>query len=131
MDKEDRALLLRDLSARLPYNVRIYSADGDFILTGKEYDIIAAKTLESGEIDGYKPYLRPLSSMTEEEKLSLKKETGINFYSGKLSFPEHDDWGQSGPIFHTDWFPVFHWLDSRHFDYRELLGRHLAIEKTI
>jgi len=74
MKQEDKVLLYKDLSARLPYGVKIM-----FSFNGFHWDL--EQTLdelsqcEDGEyaingwgIHGIKPYLRPMSSMTEEER---------------------------------------------------------------
>lgn len=62
MKSEDKQLLLADLCARLPYGVKI------------QYDIYGIQDLTINELNAYikgvkniKPYLRPMSSMTEEE----------------------------------------------------------------
>ena len=68
MTQKDKELLLKDLSARLPYNVVIRCTDSDtdykcFLTTDILHEI------QNGyEYYDYKPYLRPMSSMTEEEK---------------------------------------------------------------
>ena len=68
MTQEDRNLLLKDLCSRLPYNVVIRCTDNDtdykcFLTTG-----ILNELLHNTEYYDYKPYLRPMSSMTEKEK---------------------------------------------------------------
>ena len=86
MTQEQKELLLKDLCARLPYGVKvkfqvnevsaieekfIYNIDGEYsyITNGKSYltlDII--KALFNNHLDEVKPYLFPLSSMTEKQK---------------------------------------------------------------
>ena len=76
MKQEDKELLLKDLCARLPYGVKfacnknVYTAKGlDLIVTDEgdwEY-AVTAKGIAPIEIDFIKPYLLPLSSMTEEQ----------------------------------------------------------------
>ena len=112
MIEEEKDLLLRDLCTRLPYGVKCYIKFDD----GKVFD---ERTLAPVMIQDFKkhsfisfiPYLRPMSSMTEEEKEELIK----NF------------WGS-----HTakDTFEESSWYLSKHFDINELIPRGLAIEVT-
>ena len=77
MNKKDKDLLIKDLSARVFYGVKftfgnnIYTMKGiDLIVTDEgdwEY-AVTAKGIVPIEIDFIKPYLRPMSSMTEEER---------------------------------------------------------------
>ena len=63
MKKEYKELLLKDLSARFPYGVIVQEPDF--------YEApLTISTLSEVFYDGLevKPYLRPMSSMTEEEK---------------------------------------------------------------
>ena len=71
MTQEDKELLLKDLSARLPYGVKVqYEGnifDIDYISPMYEevrLDFADYYTIDISEI---KPYLRPMSSMTEEQ----------------------------------------------------------------
>ena len=116
MAQEDKELLIKDLCARLPYNVKVKVECGDIpyaptILS--KLDIKRKVALFNFEvrIENCKPYLRLMSSMTEEEKEELIK----NF------------WGS-----HTakDTFEELSWHLSKHFDINELIPRGLAIEVT-
>ena len=74
MTQEEKDLLLRDLCARLPYGViGFYTAIG----WKDEYSVLSANVINN-IIEGlsFKPYLFPLSSMTEEQYNSLH-ESGI------------------------------------------------------
>ena len=75
MTKEDKCILLQDLTARLPYGVIL---DYSFIedkqrihtkipLTYRNIGTVALDEWHTNE-EIFKPYLRPMSSMTEEEK---------------------------------------------------------------
>ena len=80
MTREDKELLLKDLCTRLPYGVKfacnknVYTAKGlDLIVTDEgdwEY-AVTSKGIAPIEIDFIKPYLFPLSSMTEEQCYKL------------------------------------------------------------
>ena len=77
MKQEYKELLLVDLCARLPYGVKVFYEYVDD-LNGKTYGY--SLTLNTWCIDQLvankaviKPYLRPISSMTEEEKGEYRK----------------------------------------------------------
>ena len=77
MNREDKELLIQDLCARLPYEpiVRCYFTDGggeEVLDTDDIADLLYND--EDSEFPMYKPYLRPLSSMTEEERAEMGKE---------------------------------------------------------
>lgn len=99
MTQEEKELLLKDLCARLPYNVK-------GLINGWE-GIIRPHDIEDfqKELRTIKPYLRPMSSMTEEEKEELR--------ILKWTKLEH----------HT-----VDWLNAYHFDYRGLIPMGLALE---
>lgn len=73
MNKKDKDLLIKDLSARVFYGVKV-NIERDFPnnpqiveRVAKDGEIIVNGIL-AYDIYYYKPYLRPMSSMTEEEK---------------------------------------------------------------
>lgn len=85
MTQEDKELLLRDLSARLPYNVQILAdIDKDFeggcVATLAQigpYNGIIRFYQSTGlypyTIEEIRPYLFPLSSLTEEQRNDISK----------------------------------------------------------
>lgn len=119
MTQEEIQLLLKDLSARLMYGVMCQVDDGAAGLNdGKLVEIDISKELVRFDADYYwdayiddvRPYLRPMSSMTEEELKEFQKFRDIT------------------PL---DWLPLAHdWLNAHHFDYRGLIERGLAIAVT-
>ena len=120
MTLEDKELLFKDLCARLPYNVICqveFKENGKYnskvmILSGIFTDD-AYFTTKGGSIysNEYKPYLFPLSSMTEEEKLMYE---GLMIGTDSISYM----------------LDVIDWLNSHHFDYRGLIEKELAIDAT-
>ena len=72
MIQEEKQLLLKDLCARQPwgvkvqYNNKVYAID----YVSAEYEEVKLNILDNYTvgISDIKPYLRPMSSMTEEEK---------------------------------------------------------------
>lgn len=71
MTKEEKQLIIKDLAARLPYNVIVRNSDPEeasvsflSFLNGEMFD----RFRHSEESYDLRPYLRPMSDMTEEEK---------------------------------------------------------------
>ena len=119
MTKEDKDLLLRDLSARLPYGVKV-TWDGKHPLTVTVTPPIYCAIISEDNIDNFpKLLLRPMSSMTEEEK----KE----FESLGWRVDELDD---NTPWNHNSYnvFDGVDWLNKKMFDYRGLIPMGLALE---
>ena len=126
MTQEEKDLLLKDLCARLPYGVICQMEDKLIINDSPFYDY----TLSERHIDLFrnhkdfyiKPYLRPMSSMTEDECITLSKlipyETDAWKYI-KTPVPLY--------IVNTEQFDFFH---SHHLDWRGLISKGLAIEVT-
>ena len=113
MRQEDKELLLQDLCGRIPYRVKMnHIANNEHspnTLIGIAKDMITLEGpggYECVDVEHYKPYLFPLSSMTEEQK------TSHNF----LKYSAH-----SNPIKLIDWY------NKNHFDYRGLIPKGLAI----
>ena len=125
MTQEYKELLLKDLCARLPYKVKficnknIYTTKGLDLIVTDEGDwkyAVTAKDIAPIEIDFIKPYLFPLSSMTEEQKMFLKQQNWCIAIS------------TSGTVETT--VEGIDWLNKNHFDYRGLIKRELAIDAT-
>ncbi len=132
MTQKEKQLLHKDLCARLLYGVK-FTLSGDCIYTMKGIDLIVtdegdweyavtAKGITPIEIKYIKPYLRPMSSMTEEEKEEFENLV-FTYDFGNGQFPiEH-------VIMYWDSFEeVLEWLNSHHFDYRGLIPMGLALE---
>lgn len=124
MTQEEKQLLLKDLSARLPYGVKIYSdIGGDNTLLGIYGDRVFTTCEEPDKHNDYpldcvKPYLRPMSNITyEERKESAQFEID---YLGPLGF----DWS----LLISNSSALLEWLNSHHFDYRGLIEKGLALE---
>ena len=117
MKQEEKELLLKDLSTRLPYHVRckIWLKDGPteegVLDLEHNYGDVLRDAFYYNEIIDIKPYLRPMSSMTEEEKKEYKH---LVAFSGS----------PTGSAKFVDW------LNAHHFDYRGLIPMGLAIEVT-
>ena len=119
MTQEEKNLLLKDLCARLPYGVKVFIQDTTgkhSTITERIFDTYVLQFLSNNNIL-IKPYLRPMSSMTEEEYSELKK---ISSYYGFAPFEYIHDWAPN--------YEMTDWLNAHHFDYRGLIGKGLALE---
>lgn len=117
MTQEEKQLLLKDLCARLPYGIETSLTDGTsgmitsisivphgiFVTVYFDRD-----NVEDVSLENIKPYLRPMSSMTEEE---MQEYVIV--------------WDSRKPYMPTE---AMDWLNAHHFDYRGLIPMGLAIE---
>lgn len=136
MTQEDKQLLLKDLSARLPYGVKCIvtksrteeGQKGDVGKIGwvslEGVDCIGDREPFFSEFGNFKPYLIPLSSMTEEQKKYITDRWGIN---DEFGFEINPDWGEYF-VELGDIVDFIDWLNKNHFDYRGLIEKGLAIE---
>ena len=146
MTQEDKESLLKDLCARLPYGVKcciynfgedivrikedvLWSVQGDNILTLKSY-------VEKGEAYMYhqiRPYLFPLSSMTERQKEELNKKFNVQFLGNTIySIHYHSEgcWDTDLELDLQDWLWFINWCYKNHFDIYGLIPMGLAIDAT-
>lgn len=133
MTPEEKDLLLKDITARLPYGVKckIHYTLNNETTFGEDVDAEKNDTLvkidvhtQSAYFDWYcdwlsiediRPYLRPMSSMTEEESLKYVTLTHYNT----------DD---NGNPYRELTLEAIDWLNANHFDYRGLIPMGLALE---
>ena len=144
MTQEYKELLLKDLCARLPYKVKficnknIYTTKGLNLIVTDEGDwkyAVTAKDIAPIEIDFIKPYLFPLSSMTEEQGKEIQEITGNPDYACIIRKTDGLElWLDSTDTDPTIWldaiFEVQDYLNKNHFDYRGLIEKGLAIDVT-
>ena len=123
MTQEDKELLLKDLCDRLPYLENWVRYDGkDYVVTGYGHGRVSllSSMFSSGVgpcplVEEVKPYLRPMSSMTEDEQRTLDSMcNGVEMVSRLSGLKMFDK--------------AFDWLNENHFNYR--LPPHLFIEVT-
>jgi hypothetical protein len=137
MTQEQKDLLLKDLCCRLPYGVKVQTT---YINPQtKERKDIGTDVLSTVEIsmliDGYeehKPYLFPLSSMTEEQWRELFEIAGYEV--------REEDCGRHTEIYYYDMvghentlhpnYNAIDWFNANHFDYRGLIPMDLGIDAT-
>ena len=141
MKQEDKELLLRDICARLPYGIKIevtYSKDSGSSLRARlcseGINILDTNILwlfQQSEIY-IKPYLFPLSSMTEEQ-LNDFYATIRPVIEEALDSWKNDKTEYEGerPITLQDIkadIVAVNWMLKNHFDYRGLIPMGLAID---
>lgn len=119
MTQNEKDLLIKDLCARLPYGVILNCCN----IVSETLTLIDYKGLVNNDydIDEVKPYLFPLSSMTEEQNekaLSLLKNCDYYLIDGIIK------WLDNCPI------EFFDWCNKHHFDYRDLIPMGLANDAT-
>ena len=142
MTKEEKQLLLRDLCARLPYGVKLGFENSNVVLTPKDYccftwQLFTNKvfpehdgTVEYGcQFYEYRPYLRPMSSMTKEELIDFREivRRVLSFTDSKVDF-RYWHWNINSSIDFNITMEAIDWLLSHHFDYRGLIEKGLALE---
>lgn len=151
MKQEDKILLVKDLCSRLPYGVRVchiasefsgvlhnisvlhmyegnsdsdkydsivdYVADIDFFGDGYPY-----------EVEEFKPYLFPLSSISSEQLKEVSEILGkdVEIFDNYLNIVEHTRTTFS----YLELDALFDWFNKNHFDYRNLIEKGLAIDCT-
>ena len=129
MTQEEKQLLLRDLCARLPYGVkveltkykqkcRLCGIDGEDLYLNIDSDPFSLRDFD------IKPYLRPMSSMSKEERKYLLEELG---FDEDLENGELNDFG-SYVYRSVNVLPLFDWLNEHHLDWRGLTEKGLALE---
>ena len=146
MTQEDKMLLIKDLSARLPYAVTVEHTSGfrgtlhDITVhhmyddNDNVYDAICYTDFFGDEDDIYieyfKPYLFPLSSMTEEQKKDIFRNGTFFFdrHNTLCRVPKHNDDYDYATF--EDYLEITEKLNKKHFDYRGLISKGLANDAT-
>ena len=122
MTQEEKQLLFKDLCARLPYGVMMKVSHLSHPIALDEFVLFTIKT---GKEEGI-PYLRPLSSMTEEEEENLREDTGLDIFKCTVNKELEDLWATDCSV--KDLFCLYSWLNEHHFDYNGLIEKGLALE---
>lgn len=126
MEQKDKEMLIKDLCARVPYHTKVSKAywvayDGKFELEWDKKELTSSLLNYIEEEDAWehiKPYLRPMSSMTDEEYDQLYIDSRVKEDSVDILDALAND------------LDAIDWLNARHFDYRGLIEKNLAIEIT-
>ena len=115
MTQEDKELLLKDICSRLPYHIRVkvWLKDGTTeegaLDLEHNYGDVLKDAFYYNEIVKIKPYLFPMSSMTEEQQINLTKFVANGIHGENI---------------------LYDWYNENHFDYRGLIEKGLAIDAT-
>lgn len=126
MTQEDKNLLLKDLCARLPYEVKaqIYN----HWRSEYEYETLSLKNycelIDTFCVEDIKPYLFPLSSMTDTQKQE---------YTYIVNYISPDDtinWKEGEFIYVDQITQLINFFYSNHLDFRGLIPKDLAIDAT-
>ena len=124
MTQNEKDLLLKDLCARLPYEVKFNFNGNVYTLSGIDECVddewnwvkcLCSKRISPIDIKYCKPYLFPLSSMTAEQK---REYAHIVAMSGNIA------------TFQLIGMTVQDWFSKNHFDYRGLIEKGLANDAT-
>lgn len=132
MTQEDKELLLKDLCARLPYGVMVQDELGrinklvignaDLVrLYYNDFSIYGENALSL-------PFLRPLSSMTEEELHEVQEilGKGVEIREGFILSID----SSINSFSYLELIALFEWFNAHHFDYRGLIEKGLAFKVT-
>lgn len=159
MKKEEKDLLLKDICGRLPYGVKAvlkrtncHNSTKHKVNEKDIYSFRTGKPLEEdyGQHDYYKvivtdikPYLFPLSNITEEQKkdllLTVVGKEGLKLFSvTKDGIVSNDKSEQSlynfsfnNVEFSNETTEAYiDWLNKNHFDYRGLIEKSLALDAS-
>lgn len=147
MTQNEKELLMKDLCGRLPYGVKAYVKNWSKFNRKWIEDVYTVESIHPSlnnilvcsercsveVIVGYddydiKPYLFPLSSMTEEQ---------FEDFLDKCGWCGYIDEVREGVFFNRDEnlgfshiYDTINWLNKNHFDYRGLIEKGLAIDCT-
>lgn len=151
MKQEDKILLVKDLCSRLPYGVRVCHMTSEF--SGVLHNISVLHMYEGNsdsdkydsivdyvsdidffddgypyEVEEFKPYLFPLSSISSEQLKEVSEILGkdVEVFDNYLNIVEHT----RNTFSYLELDALFDWFNKNHFDYRNLIEKGLAIDCT-
>lgn len=129
MTQEDKNLLLKDLCERVPYHPKGHVVNACNGAECDEWLTCATFTMFTNVTNNCFLYLRPMSSMTDEEKREASSLFGhnkcIDEYGCIYCYNNGESVVDLDNIIH-----YYDWLNAHHFDYRGLIEKGLAIEVT-
>jgi hypothetical protein len=130
MNLKDRTNLLKDSCARIPYGVKCQCLE-------RVGTIRSIDTFGNTEVEGFsgsividvshvRPYLFPLSSMSEEQKRESPFESSLlnAFINGYISLFEDEE------LTVDDIGRMLDWFNKNHLDWRGLIPMGLAVDAT-
>jgi hypothetical protein len=132
MTQENKDLLFKDLCARIPYLVKVNITNRESKNRIVELTEDNICHLTNNWWSEYKPYLFPISSITEEQYNSLYESGILDNCSHNYEYVNPHIYGVSFIFkqFKTYSLELIEWLNKNHFDYRGLISMGLAIDCT-
>lgn len=137
MTQEEKQILLKDLCPRLPYFTIAYvtykkgskTMEGNYLVTTDDIDMLyeSAEAIEKAHCT-IKPYLRPMSSMTEEERKEVNELLGYRKTINGFGDIKVAGWNGDTFVDISVINKYYNWLNERHFDYHRLIEKELALE---
>lgn len=131
MTQEEKDLVLIDLCGRFPYDLKIKDEYGDYINVNLHNANI--EHLIDRVVSGLdKMVLRPMETMTEEERKELKKLMNcdcVTDYSLEYTVGGQVDYDDF-LVYYEESSKLIEWLNKNMFDYRGLIPKGMAIEAT-
>lgn len=151
MKQEDKILLVKDLCSRLPYGVRICHMTSEF--SGVLHNISVLHMYEGNddsdkpdnivdyvadidffgdgypyEVEEFKPYLFPISSISSEQLKDVSEILGkeVEVFDNYLNIVDNT----RNTFSYLELDALFDWFNKNHFDYRNLIEKGLAIDCT-
>ena len=135
MTAEDKELLIRDICARLPYGLKAkyYDPEAERTTWDEINDIYNSTSYNHTEVGigqyglnvvEVKPYLFPLSSMTEEQKEEY------HYIVNYISPDDTENWAEGEFIYTNQIEQLLHFYHTNHLDYRGLIPKDLALDAT-
>lgn len=146
MTQNEKELLLKDICARLPYGVKCQIQEDEYTYIGTlcriEVDNKNGHLLDFAEsisgldcqvyLSEIKPYLLPISSMTEEQL----NEFYCEFIENEIDYDDFKKYYFETGSYYKMLTPVsecpfvIEWFNKNHFDYHNLIDKNLAIDCT-
>lgn len=134
MTQKEKDLLLKDICGRIPYGLKVKNVNEPnsiYNLLGVANDSVMVMSADKHtmflNIKSIKPYLFPLSSMTDEQRDELKKYTcpdGTGYFKEDRLCCPINHFGEQIPFILMS--KTIEWLDRNRFDYRGIIPMGLA-----
>lgn len=144
MTQNQKDLLLKDISARMPYGVKVQLSHNSYSSSPTPLKLLSLTLNGSAWVTGdkgypfeiqwesCKPYLFPLSSMTKEQQYEFY----CRFVENSIDFDDFKEFYLDRGMWHKlltsldDIDAVIDWFHKYHFDYRGLIPQGLATDAT-
>lgn len=124
MTPEQKDLVMKDLCGRLPYKVYVQVVDR--VGLTHIWELTPEVIQKMWTYKSIKSYLRPMSSMTEEEREELKELTGADIVTN-TGFGYENLRGMCFGMMYLDCQEIIDWFNKKMFDFRGLIPKDLAL----